>query len=185
MITLYANQKAKENVEVDFNNVLAMISGTSTCAMVLNKERKCSKKIWGPYYNAVLNDYYVREAGQSATGKLIDFMVNTHPERKTRFGQLSVRDVIKNLNEAIFRRRNNVIQNQQKLSKEDLKKSIGNQLHINPDFYGNRTPIAEPEMRGTIYGLKMSELSLIEFYEALVEGLAYEMRFIVESLEME
>ena len=49
MITLYANQKAKEKVDVDFNNVLAMISGTSTCAMVLNKERKCSKKIWGNY----------------------------------------------------------------------------------------------------------------------------------------
>lgn len=47
MITMFANQKAKENVEVDFDNVLAMISGTSTCAMVLSKKKKLSKKIWG------------------------------------------------------------------------------------------------------------------------------------------
>lgn len=111
--------------------------------------------------------------------------MNTHPERKTKFAQLTTRQVIQLLNEAIFRRRNNLIQNQHKLSKEDLKKSIGNPLHVNPDFYGNRTPLGEPEMRGAIYGLKMAELQLIEFYEALVEALAYEMRYIVESLELE
>lgn len=131
-----------------------------------------------------MNDYYVREAGQSAAGKLIDFIVNTHPERKTKFGQLTTRQVIQQLNDAIFRRRNNVIANQHKLSKEDLKKSIGNAYHVNPDLYGNRTPLAEPELRGAIYGLKMGELTLIEFYEAIVEGLAYEMRYIVETLEM-
>ena len=44
--------------------------------------------------------------------------------------------------------------------------------------------IAEPELRGAIYGLKMEELTLIEFYEAIIEGLAYEMKYIVESLDM-
>ena len=185
LLLAYANAKAKENVIVDFDNVLAMISGTSTCAMVLSKEKKSSPLIWGPYKNVVLNDFFVREAGQSATGKLIDFVVNTHPERHTRFAKLTTREVVKQLNEAIFRRRNNLIENQHKLTKDDLKKSIGNPLHINPDFYGNRSPLAEPELKGAIYGLKMTELSLIEFYEALVEGLAYEMRFIVETLDMD
>lgn len=79
---------------------------------------------------------------------MIDYIVNTHPERKSKFPQLSTRQVIQQLNDAIFRRRNNVIENQHKLSKEDLKKSIGNPLHVNPDFYGNRTPIGEPELKG-------------------------------------
>lgn len=91
---------------------------------------------------------------------------------------MTLREVVQTLNDAIFRRRNNLIAHQDKLSKKDLKKSIGNPLHINPDFYGNRSPIAQPELKGTIYGLSMTELTLIEFYEALIEGLAYEMRYI-------
>lgn len=37
LITSFANAKSKENINVDFDNVLAMISGTSTCAMVLSR----------------------------------------------------------------------------------------------------------------------------------------------------
>lgn len=38
-----------------------------------------SPGIWGPYFNAMVPGMWLNEGGQSATGKLIDFIIDTHP----------------------------------------------------------------------------------------------------------
>lgn len=35
--------------------------------------------IWGPYYSAMVPGMWVNEGGQSATGKLIDYIIDSHP----------------------------------------------------------------------------------------------------------
>lgn len=50
MIVSFANAMKKENKTIDFENVLCMIGGTSTCAMVLSKDKILSRKVWGPYW---------------------------------------------------------------------------------------------------------------------------------------
>lgn len=35
--------------------------------------------VWGPYYNAMIPGLWLLEGGQSATGMLIDHVINTHP----------------------------------------------------------------------------------------------------------
>lgn len=35
--------------------------------------------VWGPYYNAMFPNLWLSEGGQSATGKLLDHIIDTHP----------------------------------------------------------------------------------------------------------
>ena len=35
--------------------------------------------IWGPYFSAILGDYWLHEGGQSAVGSLIDHLIQSHP----------------------------------------------------------------------------------------------------------
>ena len=35
--------------------------------------------VWGPYYSAMVPGYWLSEGGQSATGKLIDYLIDCHP----------------------------------------------------------------------------------------------------------
>lgn len=59
-----------------------MIGGTSTCHMLLSNEKVFVDGIWGPYFSAMVPDMWLLEGGQSATGKLIDHVISTHPATK-------------------------------------------------------------------------------------------------------
>lgn len=60
-----------------------MISGTSTCHMLLSDEQVFVDGVWGPYYGAMVPGMWLLEGGQSATGKLIDHVIGTHPAAAT------------------------------------------------------------------------------------------------------
>lgn len=50
--------------------------------MAVSESLIFSPGVWGPYYNAMVPGMWLNEGGQSATGKLIDFIINTHPATK-------------------------------------------------------------------------------------------------------
>ena len=52
---------------------LAIISGTSCCHLVVNREALMVPGVWGPYFGAMLPGWWLNEAGQSAAGSLIDW----------------------------------------------------------------------------------------------------------------
>ncbi|XP_047271007.1 FGGY carbohydrate kinase domain-containing protein-like [Capsicum annuum] len=60
--------------------------------------------------------------------------------------------------------------------------ALTNDIHILPDFHGNRSPIADPKSKGMISGLTLdaSEKQLALLYLATVQGIAYGTRHIVE-----
>lgn len=35
--------------------------------------------VWGPYYSAMVPGMWLNEGGQSATGKLVDYVIDSHP----------------------------------------------------------------------------------------------------------
>lgn len=37
------------------------------------------KGVWGPYYSAMVPGMWLNEGGQSATGKLVDHIIDSHP----------------------------------------------------------------------------------------------------------
>lgn len=55
------------NIDSDIQSTFCFLAGTSTCHMLLSKERLCTKGIWGPYFGAILDNFYLREAGQSVS----------------------------------------------------------------------------------------------------------------------
>ena len=64
---------------INVESTLALISGTSACHMILNKEKMMISGIWGPYFGAILQEYWLHEGGQSSVGSLIDHLVKGHP----------------------------------------------------------------------------------------------------------
>ena len=58
---------------------LSLISGTSNCHMALSKSPIFVSGVWGPYFSAVMPGSWLLEGGQSAAGKLIDHVLQSHP----------------------------------------------------------------------------------------------------------
>lgn len=164
MIALYP-RPASMSVE----SLFCSIAGTSTCHMILNEERRTTHGVWGPYLDVVTKGHFVREPGQSATGKLIDSIIQRYSKDHENFSNKSVKEITIELNQMLQNR------------------GLGNKkqkLIINPSFHGNRCPLADPSLRGGIYGLDLEKEPLEDIYEATIESLCYETRFICEELKI-
>ncbi len=58
---------------------VAFITGTSACAMAVNRAQHFVPGVWGPYYSAMIPGLWLTEGGQSAAGAAIDFLLRLHP----------------------------------------------------------------------------------------------------------
>ncbi|XP_035793949.1 FGGY carbohydrate kinase domain-containing protein-like isoform X1 [Anopheles albimanus] len=157
---------------------MAIICGTSSCHMSLTEKSVMAPGIWGPYKHAIIPDLYLNEAGQSATGVLIDHVVQTHP----CYGALLQAH---GSNGAIYVHLNTLLL---RLAEERTGGSLHRltiDLHVWPDFHGNRSPLADPNLTGMICGLRMTKdvESLALLYLALMQALAYGTRHILDVLQ--
>ena len=114
----------------------------------------------------------MHEGGQSAVGSLIDHIIQSHPA----FNSIKTENIYKYLETKCQEE-----QIKQKLSSIHL---LTKHLHILPDFHGNRSPIADPELRGSVIGLSLdqSASSLACLYLATLQALAYGTKLIVDQL---
>lgn len=67
------------HIKQDFQTRLSLICGTSTCHMAVSDAAVFAPGIWGPYFSAMVPGMWLNEGGQSATGKLLDHIIETHP----------------------------------------------------------------------------------------------------------
>lgn len=58
---------------------LSLIAGTSSCHMLLSSKPTLVPGVWGPYFSAILPNLWLLEGGQTAVGKLLDHILETHP----------------------------------------------------------------------------------------------------------
>lgn len=115
---------------------LAVICGTSSCHITMSPNPIFVPGIWGPYRSVMVPDMWHAEGGQSSTGQLIDFMLNTHPAINQARELASNTDIYSFLTDHL-----KMLQSQRQLKHlEDLTRH----LHIYPDFHGNRSPLADP-----------------------------------------
>ncbi len=146
---------------------LALIAGTSSCVMALSPEPRPTAGVWGPYSGAVLPDVWLNEAGQSATGALLDHILRWHGAGGDPAPTLHRRviDRIMELRAA-----------------EGL--GLASRLHIVPDFHGNRSPLADPHALGVISGLSLDSDfdSLCRLYWRTAVAIALQVRHILETL---
>ncbi|CRL06265.1 CLUMA_CG019034, isoform A [Clunio marinus] len=158
----------------DITSKLILIAGTSTCHMSITDNCIFSPGIWGPYKHALLPDYFLIEAGQSASGILIEHVLKTHPDFQ------KIKDELQN-DENIYEHLNNEIA---KLASEQNLSSfheLTKHYHIYPDFHGNRSPLGDNTLKGMICGCTMHD-SILVTYLATIQSLAYSTKHIIESL---
>ena len=155
---------------------LALIGGTSSCHMAVSREPKFLSGIWGPYYSAMVPGLWLTEGGQSATGALLDHVVKSH----ARGAELEVEahrrgvHVHTLLNEELDR-----------LSEGRLfAAELTSELHVQPDYHGNRSPRADPTLRGMVSGFKLEDgvQSLALQYLATIQAIAHGTKHIVDCM---
>ncbi|XP_069934530.1 FGGY carbohydrate kinase domain-containing protein isoform X12 [Oryctolagus cuniculus] len=155
---------------------LAIICGTSSCHMGISKDPIFVPGVWGPYFSAMVPGFWLNEGGQSVTGRLIDHMVQGHaafPELQAK-ATASCQSVYAYLNSHL-----DLIKKAQSVG------FLTVDLHVWPDFHGNRSPLADLTLKGMVTGLKLSQDldDLAILYLATVQAIAFGTRFIIEAME--
>jgi FGGY-family pentulose kinase len=159
---------------------LAAVAGTSTCHIAQSHEGVFVTGVWGPYKNAVFEGWWMNEGGQSSTGQLIDFVLTTH----AAYPRLT--EIAKERNTNIHTLLAEMLDKQKAEGGVESWTELTKDMHMYPDLHGNRSPIADPRMRGSIIGLTLdSGLSdLARKYNLTLEAIALQTRHIVDEMNI-
>uniref|UniRef100_A0A3Q3N8M5 FGGY carbohydrate kinase domain containing n=1 Tax=Mastacembelus armatus TaxID=205130 RepID=A0A3Q3N8M5_9TELE len=155
---------------------MAMICGTSTCHMAISEQPLFVPGVWGPCLSAMVPGLWLNEGGQSATGRLIDHIVNGHAAYVQLQEQAQQRsNIYSYLNSHLSVMANSC-------SAVDL---LGSSLHMWPDFHGNRSPLADPTLKGMVIGLSLSQTldDLALLYLVTIQALALGTLHILEAMK--
>jgi FGGY-family pentulose kinase len=148
-------------------DALALIAGTSNCVMSLAPETPTRRGIWGPHKDAILPGHWSSEGGQSASGALLDHVCRIWGGGAEPSPDLHAR-ICARIEELIAHDGWN----------------LAAELHVLPDFAGNRTPFADPGTRGAVSGLGLDTSfdGLCRLYWRSAVGIALGLRQIVGLL---
>jgi FGGY-family pentulose kinase len=153
---------------------LALILGTSACCMAVSDEALFVDGVWGPYFSALTPGQWLTEGGQSAFGAAIDRLMRRHP---------AFSEALNRADDNAYGEMERDIRNRAgTLSRAAL---LARDLHVLPDFLGNRSPMADPNARGVLVGLDLraDRASALELYVAALTGLAHGVAQIIRTLE--
>jgi FGGY-family pentulose kinase len=158
---------------------VALIGGTSTCHMAVSRAPTFIRGVWGPYYSAMVPGLWLTEGGQSATGALIDHTIASHA-RGAELAAEARRDGT--TPQALLNRRLEAM-----AAGSPFPAELTRGLHVLPDHHGNRSPRADPSLRGMVSGLKLSDSvdQLALLYLATIQAIALGTRHILEAMNAE
>ncbi|KAG8924378.1 hypothetical protein FRC02_010468 [Tulasnella sp. 418] len=161
---------------------LAAVAGTSTCHLIQSKEGIFVPGVWGPYKNAVFPGWWMNEGGQSSTGQLIDFILTTHPAYPEL--QVLAKEKGTNIYSVLADKLEELRKEASASDREETLTGLTKHLHLYPDFHGNRSPLADPRMRGSINGLKLdsSLADLALKFNVTLEAIALQTKHIVDEM---
>ncbi len=158
----------------DLRQRVALVGGTSSCHMAVVADPAFVPGVWGPYFSAMIPGLWLSEGGQSATGALIDHIVQTHAAYPAlaRLAEQHGQTVYQVLNDRLA------------ALPAPFPAALTRHLHVLPDFIGNRSPRADAAARGSIVGLGLSATldDLAVLYLATIQGIAYGTRHIIEAM---
>lgn len=151
---------------------LALAAGTSSCMLAMTPAPVHVPGVWGPFPASILANYSLSEAGQSVSGALLKHVVHSHaayPSLRDRVGSASVFDELDRL--ALH-------------TMQTEGKDPAHNVHVLDAFAGNRSPLADPTVRGVVVGLTLQadEESLVALYRATMLALCYGTRLIVQRM---
>ena len=155
---------------------LALIGGTSTCHMASSREARFVPGVWGPYASAMIPGMWLTEGGQSATGALVDHVLQSHSRGVELLDEARRRGV------HVYTLLNDHLDDL--AQKVRFPAELTRDLHVLPDHHGNRSPRADPTLRGMVSGLGLHDDidSLALLYLATIQALAHGTRHILTEM---
>jgi FGGY-family pentulose kinase len=144
--------------------------------MAVSREPRYIDGVWGPYYSAMVPGWWLTEGGQSATGALIDHVIHSHARGAGLQADAEARGttVYALLNEILDRL----------AVDQPFPAALTRDLHVYPDFHGNRSPRADASLRGMVSGLRLTDSveSLALLYLATIQAIAHGTRHIIDAM---
>ena len=166
----------EDGAPVNVLDRLAYIMGTSACIMATTETPRFVSGVWGPYFSGMVPGLWLNEGGQSAAGAGIDHLVRSHPAQS----------------EAIAAARAEGIELLDFLERRAIARfptvgeaaMLARDLHVLPEFLGNRSPYADPNVRAVVAGLDLDSdpASLERLFVAGLCGLAYGLADVVDAM---
>lgn len=180
-VELFESEQTADMDESDVRQAftrLAAVAGTSTCHLAMSEKPVFVNGVWGPYRDVILPDYWMAEGGQSATGELLRHVIETHPahHEAKRAARHDGRNIYDFLNLRLAEMASEV--------GAPHVSWLGRHTFFYGDLFGNRSPVADPAMRGALVGMSpdvgVDGLALI--YYATLEFIALQTRHIVFAM---
>ncbi|KAK4897993.1 hypothetical protein LTR27_004377 [Elasticomyces elasticus] len=168
---------AKNDVSQAFTR-LAAVAGTSTCHLAMSEKPVFVNGVWGPYRDVLIPDYWLAEGGQSATGELLKHVIETHPAFQEAMS------VAETFNANIYDYLNEHLREMQEKVNAPTISYLGRHFFFYGDLFGNRSPVADPDMKGSVIGLSSDKSldGLALYYYATMEFIALQTHQIVEAM---
>lgn len=157
---------------------LAAVAGTSTCHLAMSEKPVFVDGVWGPYRDVLIPGFWMAEGGQSATGELLKYILETHPA----YGETTAAS--KALGQNIYDFLNDHLREMAEGVGAPFIGYLTRHYFFYGDLWGNRSPIADPHMRGAIIGMSSDKTSdgLALLYYAAMEFIALQTRQIIETM---
>jgi len=154
---------------------LAYIMGTSACIMATTVDPCFVPGVWGPYYSGMVPGFWLNEGGQSAAGAAVDHLLRSHPAHAeaSSAARSEGLDVIEFLERRIIAR----------AGSPGAAARLARDVHVLPEFLGNRSPHADPDCRAVIAGLDLdADIGAMErLFVAGLCGLAYGLADVIDA----
>jgi D-ribulokinase len=168
--------QGSDGAPVNVLDRLAYIMGTSACIMATTEAPRFVPGVWGPYFSGMVPGLWLNEGGQSAAGAGIDYLVRSHPAypeaaAAAKEAGVGLLDFLERRAIARFATVGNAA-------------LLARNLHVLPEFLGNRSPYADPQARAIVAGLDLDgDLESLErvFVSGLC-GLAYGLADVVDVM---
>jgi FGGY-family pentulose kinase len=179
---------AKHDLSVDGDDTqvsqafgrLAAVAGTSTCHLAMSKDPIFVDGVWGPYRDVLVPDFWLAEGGQSATGELLKHTLETHPA----YQEALIAVEHSNRSSNIYDHLNHHLEEMARTKKAPSVSYIGRHFFLYGDLFGNRSPLADPHMSGSIIGLNSDRSidNLALHYYGTLEFIALQTRHIIDTM---
>lgn len=158
---------------------LAAVAGTSTCHLAMSEKPVFVNGVWGPYRDVLLPDYWLAEGGQSASGELLKHVLETHPAYNQALSTAETYSM-NNIYDFLNAKLEEMVEEQGAPSVQYL----GRHFFFYGDLWGNRSPIADPTMAGSVIGLSSDKSvdGLALYYYGAMEFIALQTKHIVDTM---
>jgi FGGY-family pentulose kinase len=157
---------------------LAAVAGTSTCHLVMSPEPVFVPGVWGPYRDSIMPDFWMAEGGQSATGELLKHVLETHPAYHAALTGAE------SYNTNIYDFLNEHLRDMKTNTSARSIAHLGKHFFLYGDLFGNRSPIADPTMSGSVVGLSSDKSldGLALYYYGTMEFIALQTLQIITTM---